>query len=57
VVAEPEELLGVPTELERLEGTVSRPDVDVSVEAPADERDRMANSMRPLCGSTVRSRM
>jgi hypothetical protein len=53
----PAALLGVPIVLERLEGTVSRPEVDVFVAAPADESDRMANSMRPDCGSTIRSRM
>jgi len=43
VVEDPEELLGVPELLERLEGTVSRPEVEVSDEAPADESDRIAN--------------
>jgi len=57
VVLDPAELLGVPVELERLDGTVSRPEVDVSEAPPADERERMANWMRPLCGSTVRSRI
>jgi len=56
MVVDPRELLGVPTVLERLEGTVSRPEVDVSEDAPADDRDRIANAMRPLCGSTIRSR-
>jgi len=56
MVVEPRELLGVPVVLERLEGTVSRPEVDVSEAAPAEESDRMANSMRPVWGSTVRSR-
>ena len=56
VMLDAEELLGVPVVLERLEGTVSRPEVDVSEEPPADESERIANSMRPLCGSTVRSR-
>jgi len=55
VVVEPEELLGVPVTLDRLEGTVSRPDVDVSVAPPAEESERMANSTRPDCGSMVRS--
>lgn len=50
-------LLGVPETLERLEGTVSRPDVEVSLAPPADESDSTANWMRPLCGSTITSRM
>jgi len=38
-----EELLGVPVTLERLDGTVSRPEVEVS-EAPLPEaKDRIAN--------------
>jgi len=50
-------LLGVPVTLERLEGTVSRPEVDVSLAAPADDSDSTANWIRPLCGSTITSRM
>lgn len=57
VVVDPAELLGVPTVLERLEGTVSRPDVDVSAALPDEDNERTANSMRPLCGSTMTSRM
>jgi len=57
VMLDDEELPDAPVLLERLEGTVSRPEVDVSVAAPADDRERIANSIRPLCGSTVRSRM
>ena len=53
---DPAELLGVPTVLERLEGTVSRPEVEVSETPPADDKDRIANSIRPLWGSTVKSR-
>jgi hypothetical protein len=52
-----DELLGVPVTLDRLEGTVSRPDVDVSEAPPPEAKERMANSIRPLCGSTVRSRI
>jgi len=48
VMLDPEELLGVPVVLERLEGTVSRPEVEVSEAPPAEDRERMANSMRPL---------
>jgi len=56
IALEEEALLGVPVTLERLDGTVSRPDVDVS-EAPAAEVNAMiANSTRPDCGSNVRSR-
>jgi len=43
VIVEPVALLGMPDTLERLEGTVSRPDVEVSVAAPALDKDRMAN--------------
>jgi len=57
IVLDPEELLGVPVVLERLDGTVSRPEVDVSDAPPADDNERIANAMRPLCGSTVRSRI
>jgi hypothetical protein len=57
VVVEPTALLGVPTLLERLEGVVSLPEVEVSDAAPAVERDRMANSTRPDCGSIVKSRI
>lgn len=57
VVVEPEALLGVPTVLERLVGVVSRPEVEVSDAPPADESERIANCTRPLCGSTVKSRM
>lgn len=43
----PTALLGVPATLERLDGTVSRPEVDVSdappAAPPADERERIAN--------------
>jgi len=40
--------LWVPPTLERLEGTVSLPEVEVSEELPPDARERMANSIRPL---------
>jgi len=50
-------LLGVPETLERLDGTVSRPEVEVSLAPPADESDSTANWIRPLCGSTMTSRM
>lgn len=54
---EPLELLGIPETLDRLEGTVSRPEVDVSATPPAFDSDKMANWTRPLCGSTTKSRM
>lgn len=53
----PTALLGMPEELDRVEGTVSRPDVDVSDTPPALDRDRMANWIRPLCGSITKSRI
>lgn len=56
VVVDPEALEGVPEMLDRLDGVVSRPEVEVSVDAPADDSDRMAKSIRPLCGSTMTSR-
>jgi len=55
VMLDEDELLGVPETLERLDGTVSRPEVDVSDALPADESERIANWMRPLCGSTITS--
>lgn len=57
VMLAPEALLGTPDTLERLEGAVSRPEVDVSEAPPADESERIANSMRPDWGLTVRSRI
>jgi hypothetical protein len=57
VVLEEYGLLELPETLERLEGTVSRPEVDVSDALPADESERIANWMRPLCGSTNTSWM
>jgi hypothetical protein len=43
VMVEPLVLLGVPVVLDRLEGTVSLPDVAVSDAAPAEESDKTAN--------------
>jgi hypothetical protein len=40
---EEDEMLGVPETLDRLDGTVSRPDVEVSDALPADESERIAN--------------
>jgi hypothetical protein len=53
----PVALLGVPITLDLLEGTVSRPDVEVSLAPPEVVNERMANWMRPVFGSTVKSRM
>jgi hypothetical protein len=64
IVVLPVTLPGVPETLDRLEGAVSRPEVDVSVAAPdvpiaapADDKDNTANSTWPDCGFTVKSRM
>jgi len=57
VILDPIALLGIPEELDRLEGTVSRPEVDVSDTPPELESDRIANCTRPLCGSTTKSRI
>ena len=43
VIVEPAVLLGIPETLERLEGTVSRPEVDVSATPPALDKDKIAN--------------
>jgi hypothetical protein len=40
---EEDEMLGVPETLDRLDGTVSRPEVEVSDAPPADESERIAN--------------
>jgi hypothetical protein len=57
-------LPGVPATLDRLDGAVSRPEVDVSAAAPvpevelaADDKDNTANSTWPDCGFTVKSLM
>ena len=57
IALDPVALLCVPVVLERLEGTVSRPEVEVSAEPPAEARDKMAKSIRPVLGSTVKSRI
>jgi hypothetical protein len=51
------EPLWIPVVLDRLEGTVSRPDVDVSEAAPADDNERTAIWIWPDCGLTTKSRM
>jgi len=54
---EEDEMLGVPETLDRLDGTVSRPEVELSDALPADESERIANWIRPLWGSTNTSWM